>query len=58
MIDALLNILLTLIIAIFIVICVAVLITVFLFAIAMIGSVCRKLREGDKNDKDKPGAGA
>lgn len=58
MINALLNILLTLVIAIFIVICVAVLIGVFLLAIGMISAICRRLKEGDENDEDKPGAGA
>lgn len=58
MINALLNILLTLVIAIFIVICAAVLIGVFLLAIGTIGSICRELKEGDENDEDEPGAGA
>ena len=58
MINALLNILLTLVIAIFIVICTAVLIGVFLLAIGIISSICRELRKGDENDEDKPGAGA
>ena len=45
------------VIAIFIVICVAVLIGVFLLAIGMISAICRRLKEGDENDEDKPGAG-
>ena len=57
MINALLNILLTLVIAIFIVICVADLIGVFLLAIGIISSICRELREGDEDDKNKSGAG-
>ena len=45
------------VIAIFIVICVAVRIGVFLLAIGMISAICRRLKEGDENDEDKPGAG-